>query len=155
MCLFCCLLLARSDYLLLIWKDSFNKCFPKNAQNKANSECSREALLCLCRNPVHGTKHISPSSQEENPTVHMLVPSETQIPPYVTKDGTDTALGHVPHACCWCISRAQAFSNQLLRSRMTGSDAIRRFQLQSGVWSQNSVPGSPCGWVHKLVPSAI
>lgn len=75
------------------------KSYPKNTQNKANSECPGKALLCLCRNPIHGTKHISPSSQEENPNVHMLAPSEMQIQPYVTKDVTETALGQVPGAC--------------------------------------------------------
>lgn len=126
------------------------KSYPKNTQNKANSECPGKALLCLCRNPIHGTKHISPSSQEENPNVHMLAPSEMQIQPYVTKDVTETALGQVPGACWWCISQAQAFSHQLLRSWMIGYDAI-----QSGLWSQSPVPGSSCGWVHKLVPSTI
>lgn len=134
---------------------SSKKCYSKSAQNTASSECPGRALLCLCRNPIQGFKHTSPSSPEEKADVHMLAPSEMQNPPYVTKDGTAAALGQVLDVCWWCISQAQAFSNQLLRSWMTGSEAIKRFKFQSGLWSQNSVPSSLCGWAHKLVPSAI
>lgn len=69
------------------------------------------ALLCSRGNPVSGLDR-RPHPAEEKPDVHMLAPSEMQIPPYGSQDGTKAALGQAPGAGWRCLSRAQAFQTR-------------------------------------------